>query len=163
MTPTPGVAHPETTVEVAARMMRDLEVGAVPVVAGEQLLGVVTDRDLVLRVLAEGTAAPSSVRLDQILTADPITVSPDMQLSEARQLMARLQIRRLPVVKDGALVGIVSLGDIALADASERAVGAALGDISESPDGDMDQSPPMANPDRGTPQRVRSARNETTT
>jgi CBS-domain-containing membrane protein len=133
--------------------MKQFDVGVIPVADGESLLGLVTDRDLVIRVVAE-RRDPTEVQLSAILTKSPVTVSPDTRLSEARNLMAENRIRRLPVTKADKLVGILSLGDVALADASERAVGQALEDISESESTtEMEESPP-----RGTPDRVREAR-----
>jgi CBS domain-containing protein len=150
MTDSPSAGRPDMTAIDAARLMRDLDVGAIPVLQDGSLVGLVTDRDLVVRVLAEG-ADPGRVALRDIATPAPITVSPDMRLSEARDLMAELQVRRLPVVKGDRLVGMLSLGDVALADASKRAVGQALEDVSES-------EATMAlhkGPDRGTPARTR--------
>ena len=89
-----------------------------------------------------------------IATTVPVTVSPDTKLSEARSMMAEHRIRRLPVVKDEKLVGILSLGDVAQADSSERAVGETLEEISESTSTtEMADDPP-----RGTPERVQRAR-----
>jgi CBS domain-containing protein len=137
----------------AGALMKQFDVGVIPVAEGEQLLGLVTDRDLVVRVLAE-RKDPTDVRLSDVLTKSPITVSPDTKLSEARDLMAEHKIRRLPVTKADRLVGILSLGDVALADASERAVGSALEDISESTSTtEVSDQPP-----RGTPDRVTEAR-----
>lgn len=149
MTEAPQTASPDMTAGDAAGLMKKLDVGIVPVAEHDELMGLVTDRDLVLRVVAE-RKDPEEVRLSDIMTAAAVTVSPDHQLSEARDLMAERQIRRLPVVKSGKLVGILSLGDLALADASKRAVGEALEEVSTSESTqEMHDSPP-----RGTPQRV---------
>lgn len=137
----------------AAGMMANYDIGVVPVLgADDELLGLVTDRDIVVRVIA-GRKDPRSVRLGDIATKSVVDVSPDMQLSEARDLMATHQIRRLPVRKAGRLVGILSLGDVALADASKRAVGDALEDVSES---DRTVAQDRSGPVRGTPDRARS-------
>jgi CBS domain-containing protein len=137
----------------AAGVMANYDIGAVPVVGpDDDLLGLVTDRDIVVRVIA-ARRDPQSVRLGDIATKSVVDVSPDMRLSEARDLMAEHQIRRLPVSKDGRLVGILSLGDIALSAASKRAVGDALEDVSESERaGERERRGPA----RGTPDRVRS-------
>jgi CBS domain-containing protein len=149
MTESPQTARPDMTASDAAGLMKQLDVGVIPVADNSQLLGLVTDRDLVLRVLAErrdGTQVP----IGEILTKSPVTATPDTKLSDARDLMAQHRIRRLPVMKGEELVGILSLGDVALADASERAVGEALEQISESPSTeDM-----TGGPNRGTPDRV---------
>jgi CBS domain-containing protein len=153
MTEAPKTATPSMNAADAAALMKQFDVGVIPVADGESLLGLVTDRDLVIRVVAE-RRDPTEVQLSEILTKSPVTVSPDTKLSEARNLMAENRIRRLPVTKADKLVGILSLGDVALADASERAVGQALEDISESESTtEMEESPP-----RGTPERVREAR-----
>ena len=123
-------AAPTDTAEDAARMMEASDTGVIPVVEGEQLLGLITDRDLALRVVAKGD--DSSTPLRSLLTPSPVTVTPDMKLAEAQELMGSNQIRRLPVVKNDVLVGVLSLGDVAVAMASKREVGEALEDISES-------------------------------
>jgi CBS domain-containing protein len=153
MTESPHTASPTMNAADAAGLMKQFDVGVIPVADGDELVGLVTDRDLVLRVLAERND-PLSVQLGEILTRSPVTVSPDTKLSEARDLMAEHRIRRLPVLKEGKLVGILALGDVALADRSERAVGETLEEISESPStAELSESPP-----RGTPERVRRAR-----
>ena len=149
MTESPQTARADMTVGDAAGLMKQLDTGVIPIAEDDRLVGLVTDRDLVLRVLAE-RKDPDDVRLGDIMTRSPVTVTPDMRLSEARDLMAQHRIRRLPVTKGDSLVGILSLGDIALADASERAVGEALEEISES----ESTQPTDAGPDRGTPDRV---------
>jgi signal-transduction protein with cAMP-binding, CBS, and nucleotidyltransferase domain len=130
--------------------MRDHDVGVVPVADGDRLLGLVTDRDLVVRVLAE-QRDPEEVRVGDVATASPVTVTPDMQLSEARELMGQHQVRRLPVMKGDELVGILSIGDVAMADASMRAVGESLADVSTSPS-TMERA---GGPESGTPERAR--------
>ena len=152
MTESPQTAKPDMTAADAAGLMQQLDVGVVPIVDGETLIGLVTDRDIVTRVVAT-RQDPDEMRLADILTRSPVTVSPDTKLADARNVMAEHRVRRLPVLKDDRLVGILSLGDIALADASERAVGQTLEDISQS--GSTTDS--GGGPDRGTPDRVRDA------
>lgn len=149
-------AKPDMTAADAAGLMRNFDVGVVPVVGEDgDLLGLVTDRDLVLRVIAD-REDPTEVRLADIVTRSLVTATPDMNISDARDLMAQHQIRRLPVMKEGTLVGILSLGDIALQDASKRAVGEALEDVSESPaTADVNEGP-----ERGTPERVQDNRDD---
>jgi CBS domain-containing protein len=154
MTPEVRTAGSDMSASDAAGLMASYGVGSIPIVDGEELLGIVTDRDLVIRVLASRDD-PEQVRLADVLTGhDLATVTPDTQVSEARDLMANKRVRRLPVVKDGKLVGIVSLGDVALADASKRAVGETLSEVSESESTMSHQE----SPPRGTPDRVRDAR-----
>ncbi len=150
MTETPATAGPDMNAADAAALMKQFDTGVIPIVEGDELLGLVTDRDLVLRVVAE-RKEPTEVRLGDILTRSPVTISPDARLSDARDLMAEHKIRRLPVVKSGRLTGILSLGDVALADASDRAVGEVLQEVSESPS----TSEMSDYPERGTPDRVR--------
>jgi CBS domain-containing protein len=129
MTENPETCPPSATVTDAARVMRDQDVGPVPVVEGDLLVGIVTDRDLVLRVLAE-ERDPSSTTLSDIVSSDLTTVSPDTDLHEALDLMSASQVRRLPVVEGGRLVGIVAQADIARA-ADEEQTGEVVQDISQ--------------------------------
>lgn len=154
MATSPVTATPDLNAGDAAGLMATHDIGVVPIVDGDRLVGVVTDRDLVLRVLA-ARKDPRSVRLADIATTrDVTTVTPDMQLSDARALMAERRIRRLPVVKDGRLLGMLSLGDVALGSASMRGVGEALASISASPSTEETN----AGPEQGTPERVRHDR-----
>lgn len=142
----------------AAGMMANFDVGAIPVVDDDgELVGIVTDRDIVLRVVAS-RQDPTQVSLGEVATKTTIEISPDMELAEANQLMAEHRIRRLPVTKDGALVGIVSIGDVALALASKRTVGETLEDVSTS-DSTASRN---EGPDPGTPDRVMERRDEGT-
>ncbi|HZD78650.1 MAG TPA: CBS domain-containing protein [Actinomycetota bacterium] len=156
MTEAPKAASPDMTAADAAGLMRSFDVGVVPVVDGDRLIGLVTDRDLVVRVLAD-RLDPTQVKLQEIATTSTVTISPDQQLSDARTLMAERQIRRLPVTKDGRLVGILSMGDLAVADASKRAMGEALEDVSAS------EATKRVNegPESGTPERVQERREVT--
>jgi CBS domain-containing protein len=153
MTESPQTITPEMNAADAAGLMKSEDVGVLPVVKDGELVGLVTDRDLVVRVLAE-RKDPAGVRVGDIATRSPVTVTPDMRLSEARELMERNQIRRLPVMKGHELVGILSLGDVAWADASTREVGEALRAVSES-ESTVTQND---NAERGTPERVRRRR-----
>jgi CBS domain-containing protein len=147
----PVTASPDMNAYDAAGLMATNDIGVLPIADGDRLVGIVTDRDLVLRVLA-ARRDPSEVRLGDIATTKGIeTVTPDAELADARALMADKRIRRLPVVKDGSLVGMLSLGDVALASASMRGVGEALAEISVSPATVQTN----AGPEVGTPERVR--------
>ena len=153
MTGTPQTVGPDMTAADAAALMKSEDVGVLPVVKDGELMGLVTDRDLVVRVLAE-RADPREAKVGDIATRSPVTVTPDMRLSEARELMERHQIRRLPVMKNHHLVGILSLGDVAWAHASTREVGETLRSVSESED-TRRMSEDAA---RGTPERVQERR-----
>jgi CBS domain-containing protein len=146
MTEAPETVDASMNASDAAAKMRSEDVGALPVVEGEDLVGLVTDRDLVLRVLAE-RQDPSAVRIGDLATRAPVTIGPDEKLSAARELMEQHQVRRLPVMKDEQLVGILSIGDVAWQDASAREVGETLREVSES-DRTRDAN---EGPDRGNP------------
>jgi len=138
----------------AAGLMAANDIGALPIVEDGRLVGIVTDRDLVLRVLAERKDS-RSVRVGDIATTHRIeTVTPDTQLADARALMAERRIRRLPVVKEGTLIGMISLGDVAIGSASMRGVGEALAQISVS-EATTEINP---GPEVGTPARVKGKR-----
>jgi signal-transduction protein with cAMP-binding, CBS, and nucleotidyltransferase domain len=129
MTTDVATAEPDTTLEEIAVMMRDLDTGAIPVVEHGELLGIVTDRDIVVRCLAEGKD-PTEVTVDEVISEELETVEPDDDIEEASRLMAQKQIRRLPVCEDGRLVGVISLGDIAVKH-SEEIAGDTLESVSQ--------------------------------
>ena len=130
MTKDPQSLAGGASVVEAARLMRDEDAGTVPVVEGEKLVGMVTDRDIAVRVVAEGKS-PESVTVGEIASRDLVTIDPQQELSEALRLMARHQVRRLPVVEeDGKLVGIVAQADIAR-NASDAQTGDLVEDISK--------------------------------
>ena len=119
MTPGPTTCERSTTVVEAARVMASEDVGPVPIVDGGRLVGIVTDRDIVVRVVAEGQD-PSSATIGDIASSDLVTVQPDMDLQEAERLMADKQVRRLLVTEGDRLVGIVAQADLARALDEER-------------------------------------------
>ena len=113
MTTNPRSVETSTPVVEAAGLMKSEDVGSLPVVDGERLVGMVTDRDIVLRVVAEGKDAKSTT-VGEIASTDLVTVDPQQELDEALRLMAQHQVRRLPVVEeDGRLVGILAQADVA--------------------------------------------------
>lgn len=120
---------PKDNIFEAAVLMRDKDIGFIPVVDGGKLLGVITDRDLVLRGYADKNSGSTSVM--EVLTKDVHTVSPDTSVDEAADIMATHQIRRLPVVENGNLVGIVALGDMAIEEIFMNEASNALSEISE--------------------------------
>ena len=111
MTPDPVGVYYDQTLAETARVMRDAGVGAVLVVSGDSLSGVVTDRDLVIRGLAEGAGPDSPV--GPVCSAKLVGVDADADVTEAERLMSENAVRRLPVIDDGQIVGIVSIGDLA--------------------------------------------------
>jgi CBS domain-containing protein len=115
MTSNPRAVETSTPVMEAATMMKSEDVGSIPITEGDRLVGMLTDRDIVMRVVAEGKDAQSTTA-GEIASRDLVTIDPDQSLEDAAKLMARHQLRRLPVVEeDGKLVGIVSQGDVAKA------------------------------------------------
>ena len=129
MTPNPKTVSPDDTVQTAAQIMQTEDTGAVPVVNDGRVLALVTDRDIVVRVVAEG--APLSSPVGSIATQDVICATPEMSTREASDLMSEHQIRRLPVVENDRLVGIVSIGDIAVKEGKDSRTGDTLQSISE--------------------------------
>jgi CBS domain-containing protein len=129
-----AVATEDMDAFAAAGIMLQHDVGALPVVNGVgSLLGIVTDRDLVTRVLGARTD-PTDVRMGEIATSRSlVTVEPDTSLSDAVAMMAMHKVKRLPVVHDDELVGMVSMGDLANTASSKEAVGAAVAEVLESP------------------------------
>ncbi|GAB2758349.1 CBS domain-containing protein [Streptomyces bullii] len=125
MTSDPVTVEPQTSVAQVARIMRDEDLGAVLVTDGDELRGLVTDRDLVVRSLCEG-GDPEQTTVAGACSDDLVTVTPDEDLDHAVELMREHSVRRIPVVDHGHPVGIVSLGDLAM----ERDPESALGDIS---------------------------------
>jgi CBS domain-containing protein len=128
MTSNPTTCEPQASVVDAAKVMAQEDVGSIPTVEGDRLVGVVTDRDIVIRVVAEGRD-PQSVTVGDVASRDLVTVSPDEELDRALQLMAENQVRRLPVVDGDKLVGIVAQRDVALQGA-DRETGQVVEQIS---------------------------------
>ena len=115
MTANPCTIDADKPVAYAARMMRDEDVGIAPIVEGDRLVGTLTDRDIAVRVVAEGKD-PESTTVRDVASTDVVTIDPQQNLEEALRLMAQHQVRRLPVVEeDGRLVGIVAQADVARA------------------------------------------------
>jgi CBS domain-containing protein len=125
MTHDPRTVSPDDTVLDAARQMREGDVGDVLVVDGGKLAGILTDRDIVVRAVADGRD-PSDVRVGDIRTEGVATLTPDQPLKDAIRLMRDQDVRRAPVVQDGRPVGILSLGDLAV----DRDTDSLLADIS---------------------------------
>ena len=113
MTSNPSTVEPDKTVVDAARIMKQEDAGVVPVTENGRLTGMVTDRDIAIRVVAEGRD-PQSTPVREVASKDLVTVDPEQDLDEALRLMAKHQVRRLPVVEeDGRLVGVVAQADVA--------------------------------------------------
>ena len=120
MTGSPRSIDASTSVVEAAQLMREGHIGSLPITDDEQLVGMITDRDIAMRVVAEA-ADHTKTSVGDVSSRDVVTVEPDEDLDEALQLMARHQVRRLPVVENGRLVGIVAQADIALSENEKTA------------------------------------------
>jgi CBS domain-containing protein len=113
MTSDPCAIDADKSVAYAAKMMREEDVGLAPIVEGDKLVGMLTDRDITIRVVAEGRN-PDQVKVSEVASKQVVTIDPQQDLDEALRIMAKHQVRRLPVVEeDGKLVGVVAQADIA--------------------------------------------------
>jgi CBS domain-containing protein len=134
MTTDPATLGPEATLGEAATLMRQEDCGSIPIVDGGRLVGIVTDRDIVIRAVATGKD-PRSTKVSEVMSADPVCISPDTDVAEAASVMADRQIRRLPVVEDGKLAGILVIGQIARREPDEQQTGETLKEISQPKSG----------------------------
>ena len=129
MTKNVRTATRETSLREAAIMMRDGDMGAVPIVEDDRLVGIVTDRDIVIRAITEGRDAETPV--GEVMTSELFTVGPEDFVFEAIRLMGDKQIRRVPVVDaNGVLAGIIAMADVALETEDEREIAETLEEIS---------------------------------
>jgi CBS domain-containing protein len=128
MTANPRTLKASDTIARAAQMMRDEDIGTIIVTQGEQIRGVITDRDIVVRAIADG-ADPNTTQLGDVCTGDVETVTPGTSIDDAVEIMRMKAIRRLPVVDGGRPIGVVSIGDLAIESHGEIA----LADISAAP------------------------------
>lgn len=125
------VVHPEATLQEAAEKMRRLDVGPLPVCDGDQLVGMLTDRDITVRAVAEG-CDPTTTSVREAMTPDIVYCYEDQDVQEAANLMAQYQIRRIPILnRNKRLVGMVSLGDLAVSTSDQTQTGEVLEQVSE--------------------------------
>ena len=130
MTENPCTIDADKSVVYAAKMMRDEDVGLAPIVEGDKLIGTLTDRDIAIRVVAEGKD-PNQTTVREVASTNLVTIDPQQDLDEALRLMAEHQVRRLPVVEeDGRLVGVVAQADVAR-DGDDTKTGQVVQEISE--------------------------------
>ncbi|MBP1940504.1 CBS domain-containing protein [Bacillus luteolus] len=129
MTENVATVTPSQTIQEAASIMSEYNVGSVPVVENGQLKGIVTDRDIIIRSTAQGMG--SSTPVSHVMSSNLVQGSPSMSVEEATSLMSQNQIRRLPIVENNNLVGIVALGDIATNHTFDHEAEQALTNISE--------------------------------
>jgi CBS domain-containing protein len=134
MTARPRYAAPDTPLSHVAALMQTDDIGAIPVLDGDRLVGTITDRDIAVRLVAK-EKDPRGMPSREISSGKLVTVGPDQDLSDALHLMAQHQVRRLPVVDDqNRLAGVVSQADIAL-EAKDKSVGEMVAEISTPPQG----------------------------
>jgi CBS domain-containing protein len=130
MTADPVSVEPDTTLEEIATLMKEQDIGAIPVVEDGELCGIVTDRDIVIRCIAAGQDA-TECTAEEVMSADVQALGPDASVDEAARLMGDLQIRRLPIVEKKRLVGMLSLGDVAVKSKDDDLSGDTLEDVSK--------------------------------
>lgn len=131
MTAEPEIVSPADSLEEAARKMKELDVGMMPVCDGKRVVGILTDRDVTVRATAEGRDAHTT-SVEEAMTRDPVYAFDDQDEKEAAEMMERNQIRRLVVVdRDKNLAGVVSLGDVAVKGGDEKLAGEATQQVSQ--------------------------------
>jgi CBS domain-containing protein len=129
MTRNVKTAHREMTLREVAQLMREGDMGVMPVVEDQKLIGIVTDRDIVVRAIAEGRDADT--KIEDVMTTEIFSVKADDYAFEAIRLMGDKQVRRIPVINDaGELAGIIAMADIALEMEDEREIAETLEEIS---------------------------------
>jgi CBS domain-containing protein len=129
MTPGPETIQADRPAAEAAKLMKEADAGMIPVVNNGNILGTVTDRDIVVRLVAEGRD-PQSTPVYEIASTEIVTIEPDRDLDEALELMAKHKVRRLPVVENGRLVGVLAQADVAR-EGDEKEVGHTVEEISK--------------------------------
>ncbi|WP_054950253.1 CBS domain-containing protein [Numidum massiliense] len=121
--------EPQEQVHQAAIKMQQYNVGSIPVCENEQVVGMITDRDIALRCVAD--EKPITTPVEHIMTSNVVTASPDQSVDDVARLMSEQRIRRLPIIENGKLAGIVAIGDLAVRQMHTDEAGQALSDISE--------------------------------
>lgn len=120
----------EMSLEEVAKLMEQKDIGSIPVCQDKTVLGLVTDRDIIVRAVAKGKA-PGTTKAKDVMSTNIISVSPNSDAHEAADKMSQNQIRRLPVIENGKLVGMLALGDLAVENIHINEAGEALSDISQ--------------------------------
>ncbi|WP_333860646.1 CBS domain-containing protein [Clostridium sp.] len=129
MTKSVASLTPDDTIDKAAQAMIENNIGSLPVCQQGKIIGILTDRDISTRAM--GSKNPNSKTVRDIMSSNPVTASPDMDIQDVSRIMSERQIRRIPVVENSNVVGIVSLGDLAINPKSNSQAGDALSSISE--------------------------------
>lgn len=120
----------DDSIERAAQLMKQYNCGCIPVCTNDKVIGVITDRDIAVRSVASGQT-PGEKRVGDVMTTNLVVGNPDMDVADAASIMSDRQIRRLPIVENNSLVGIVALGDISLESSEQKNAEHALKGISE--------------------------------
>ena len=131
-----AILNSQDSIEKAAQLMKGRNVGSIPVCSGDQVIGIITDRDIALRCVATGQNAIEQT-VGDIMTPNTIVGNPEMDVDDAVKIMSKSQIRRLPIVENNSLVGIVALGDISLEPTLQNDAEQALATISLPDNGQM--------------------------
>ncbi|BAH08221.1 CBS domain-containing protein [Clostridium kluyveri] len=129
MTKSVASLNPDDTIDKAAQVMMENNIGSLPVCQQGKIIGILTDRDISIRAM--GNKASNSKTVRDIMSSNPVTASPDMDVKDVSRIMSERQIRRVPVVENNNVVGIVSLGDLAVNPKSNSQAGDALSSISQ--------------------------------
>jgi CBS domain-containing protein len=130
MTKSVASITPDDTVEKAAKLMKEYDVGSIPVCRGKEIVGIITDRDITVRSTADGFECNIQLVKD-VMSSNPVLGNPNMDTNDATRIMSERQIRRLPIAENNNLIGIISLGDLAVEADLTNETGSALSDISE--------------------------------
>lgn len=130
MTKDVATLNAKDSVERAAQLMKQYNVGAIPVCSEEKVIGIITDRDIALRSVAQGENGRNQT-VREIMSSNPVVINSQTDIHDAARIMSERQIRRLPVVENNSIVGIVSLGDIAVENNLQDDAETALSNISE--------------------------------
>lgn len=130
MTESVASLNSNDTIERAAQIMKEHDIGSIPVCVGENVIGIITDRDIALRTVATGEN-PRTQTVREIMSSNPVMVTPETDICDVSRIMGERQIRRVPVVKDKKLVGIISLGDVATSENLKDEAEGALEEVSQ--------------------------------
>lgn len=129
MTKTVASLNAEDTIKYAAELMKEHNIGSIPVCRDETVVGIITDRDIAIRTVADGENSLKQ-KVKDVMSSNPVVGSPEMDIHDAARIMSERQIRRLPIVENNNLVGIVALGDLAVEDKLVDDAGRTLSEIS---------------------------------
>lgn len=130
MTKDVATLNPDDTIERAAQLMKQYNVGSIPVCENEKVIGIITDRDIAIRSVAQGENGRNQ-KVREVMSSNPVLINSETDIHDAARIMSERQIRRLPVVENNNIIGIVAIGDIAVESKLSDDAGEALSSISE--------------------------------